>query len=422
MATKQRRVALALSVLAAAGAVGAAGLATAGGAEPDARGAKPAPRSAASVDFRLGAKSRPAIADKRLLRVVATGIGADADKAKQNAFSNAVEQAVGVLVDSETLIRNERIVSDRVLTFTRGYVRDFRVMRSWRQDGVHHARIWALVAVGELSGKLQANRIAVREVPGELLYRQAKLAIRNEAHAAEMFRKAMAEFRMETLLKVDIVGKPRIVAKDETHAKLRVKLKVTSDMEAWQKLSRNLTDLLGRVTDRQVAFSTTRQKRSPASSYYGSLWPVDAKKLAERLKGTGVPLYVLKSANPSASVTQWRAFLVPKPVGAVVRDVEERLYRRVCITFTDAEGNTVEQAKRDFSTGGTSRGKIRLIWWNQLAGPPPYWVGPLMCIPTSPYSMGYTTELAQEEDVEIGLSKLRKVARCVVSIEDKPGK
>jgi hypothetical protein len=63
-----------------------------------------------------------------VLRVVTTGVGVDPDKALLNALSRSIEQAVGVLVDSETLIEQDQIVRDRVLTATRGDLEFYSIL------------------------------------------------------------------------------------------------------------------------------------------------------------------------------------------------------------------------------------------------------------------------------------------------------
>ena len=104
--------------------------------------------SASNMDPRASS-SKPG-SDDRLMDVVATGIGVDADKATQAAFSQAIEQVVGVLVDAETLVKNDQIVRDQVLTFSRGFIQKFQVVRQWQEGGLHYARIKASVETGRL--------------------------------------------------------------------------------------------------------------------------------------------------------------------------------------------------------------------------------------------------------------------------------
>ena len=53
-------------------------------------------------------------------------------------------------------------------------------------------------------------KIAMREVAGDLKSRQFEFDAQNEQQAAEMFSKALAEFDMTKLTKVEILGKPEI--------------------------------------------------------------------------------------------------------------------------------------------------------------------------------------------------------------------
>jgi hypothetical protein len=70
-----------------------------------------------------------------LVAVVATGAGETPDAARQNAFSAAIEQVVGALVDAETIVKNDQVVRDQVLTYSRGYVEEFDVVASWERVG-----------------------------------------------------------------------------------------------------------------------------------------------------------------------------------------------------------------------------------------------------------------------------------------------
>src|SRR5688572_24577930 len=52
---------------------------------------------------------------ERLIKVIVTGVGIDQAQAKANALAKAVEQAVGLMVDADTLIRNDEVLRDKVL-------------------------------------------------------------------------------------------------------------------------------------------------------------------------------------------------------------------------------------------------------------------------------------------------------------------
>ena len=53
--------------------------------------------------------------------ITVTGYGNSKDEALKSAFQNAVEQEVGVLVDSKTVIRNNKLIKNKILTYSNGF-------------------------------------------------------------------------------------------------------------------------------------------------------------------------------------------------------------------------------------------------------------------------------------------------------------
>ncbi|PIQ96415.1 MAG: hypothetical protein COV67_09690 [Nitrospinae bacterium CG11_big_fil_rev_8_21_14_0_20_56_8] len=89
-------------------------------------------------------QSLPAQQDES--RVEASGMGNTDDVALKDAMRNAVEQFLGVLVDSKTMAENFQIVSDKILTASQGYVTDYEIISQSRDaDGMVNMRIKARV-------------------------------------------------------------------------------------------------------------------------------------------------------------------------------------------------------------------------------------------------------------------------------------
>lgn len=78
------------------------------------------------------------------------------DGAIADALRKAVEQAVGTLVASDTLVENFQAVEDRVYTNSQGYVKSYSIISEARSADVYEVRVRALVAAGDLSGDLGA--------------------------------------------------------------------------------------------------------------------------------------------------------------------------------------------------------------------------------------------------------------------------
>ena len=115
-------------------------------------------------DRHPGGKKSAGAALPQAKEVIVTGVGTDPEKAIQNAFSQAIEQAVGVLVDAETVVKNDQLIRDEILTYSRGYMEKYEVVKRWQEDGLHHATIRAVVARDKLVEKLRGMKIAVQEV------------------------------------------------------------------------------------------------------------------------------------------------------------------------------------------------------------------------------------------------------------------
>lgn len=89
--------------------------------------------------------------------VTATGMGPTKSAATNDAQRQAIEQAVGALVDSSTMVQNFQLVEDKILTKSRGFVRSYKVLSEKQaSDGQWEVKIEAVVDQGKLKGDLNA--------------------------------------------------------------------------------------------------------------------------------------------------------------------------------------------------------------------------------------------------------------------------
>lgn len=96
--------------------------------------------------------------------VTAEGVGAviggdraiARDQAIQDALRKAVEQAVGTLVSSETMVQNFQTLSDKIYTQSQGYIQNYQIVSETPGPNVHQVTIRATVALGNLEKDLQA--------------------------------------------------------------------------------------------------------------------------------------------------------------------------------------------------------------------------------------------------------------------------
>lgn len=85
------------------------------------------------------------------------------DTAIADAQRKAVEQAVGVLMSSESLVENYDLVSDRILTQSAGYIQSYTIIAEDQTDTEYRVTIQAVIGTGSLDADLQAIQHLIRQ-------------------------------------------------------------------------------------------------------------------------------------------------------------------------------------------------------------------------------------------------------------------
>ncbi len=86
------------------------------------------------------------------------------DNAIQDALRKAVEQAVGTMVSSETLVQNFQTLNDRIYTQTKGYIQNYRIAGENPGPNLYQVTVQATVAIGDLKKDLEGLGILLGQV------------------------------------------------------------------------------------------------------------------------------------------------------------------------------------------------------------------------------------------------------------------
>ncbi|MGQ9559640.1 MAG: flagellar assembly protein T N-terminal domain-containing protein [Candidatus Oleimicrobiaceae bacterium] len=79
------------------------------------------------------------------------------DRAIDDALRKAVEQALGTYIESETKVQNYQTIDDNILSWTRGYVRNYTLLSDYkRSPELYEVRLKAEVELGELQRDAEA--------------------------------------------------------------------------------------------------------------------------------------------------------------------------------------------------------------------------------------------------------------------------
>ncbi len=124
---------------------------------------------------------------------VAEGTGTDAAAALADAFRNAVRQAVGVYVDSETLTDKEEIVADKVLTFSDAFIVRYEEISRSTDAGLVTIKISAAIQAGKLMTNLREAKVNTLELSGGDLVASALTRKEAKDTAADLLFKKLCE-------------------------------------------------------------------------------------------------------------------------------------------------------------------------------------------------------------------------------------
>ncbi|HUI68646.1 MAG TPA: flagellar assembly protein T N-terminal domain-containing protein [Nitrospirota bacterium] len=86
------------------------------------------------------------------------------DAALEDAQKRAVEQAIGILIDSQTQVENYQLISDKILSQTKGYISRYNVTGETQEGSLLRVRVTAEVSLGKLNDDLSAIGILLGQM------------------------------------------------------------------------------------------------------------------------------------------------------------------------------------------------------------------------------------------------------------------
>ena len=131
----------------------------------------------------------------KLVEVVATGHGSTVREAKKAALRAAVEQVVGTMIDATTLVENDELIEDEILTYAPGMVEKSIDIGEPKksEDGFFTVKIKATVKKGKLEEKLRAASAVSVALDGQDLFARMTAAQDNLADAEAMIEDVLSK-------------------------------------------------------------------------------------------------------------------------------------------------------------------------------------------------------------------------------------
>lgn len=328
------------------------------------------PAAASSGSFSFG---KPKAADPaNLVTVEAKGQGESVEAAKRDAVRNAIKKAVGELVDAKTLVENDELVKDNILTLSNAMVEkaDYGDAKSVG-DGLFEIPVTAVVKKGRLNKELEKIGIATGAVKGDSLAASLFSGKERVANAEKFFGERLKDFPgnvVEAVMLTKDDGSPNIELEDG-HVYANVGLRV--NMENYLEWTRQLQEVLDAVClereSRTLAFAQNDDRRQQLGVPPVGNAKIDAVKRFPKKKvfsstkrdDVGDPCAILVMiATPSSKKVNrgsWPAafYYIDYPIWFAFAKQLDATFPKFCevsVSLKDGDGDPVCSATSNLST------------------------------------------------------------------------
>jgi hypothetical protein len=164
----------------------------------------------------------------KTVTLVANGQGTTQDEAKQVALRNAIEQAFGTFISSNTAILNDALVKDEIVSVSNGNIQKYEVISEvLKPDGMWSNTIKATVSVEKLTSFCESKGVNIEYKGGifAINIKQQVLNEENEIKTVDNLCNVLWEISKKSFDYVIEAGDP--VALDNENKNWKVPLKVT---------------------------------------------------------------------------------------------------------------------------------------------------------------------------------------------------
>lgn len=384
--------------------------------------------------FAVTHKAMAEVAQNQTSQVVAEGLGGTSDESLKDAFRNAVRQVVGAVVDAETLVKNDQIISDKVLTYSDGFVKSYDEISKTQDKGVYRTKIKASVERRSVIAKLKASNIAVKDIDGKGIFAEIVTQLDAEKNAKELMEKTLEGFPLN-VLKVEVVGKPEIVRKDDARATIRLRVKFSVDLDAYKSFSQKCQEVLDKIAkekgDLQIVGKDEIQRWRNAGVYrpfdiaymptknnFGNMvWEV---LVPDAFRGNRPAVALCLTNTEAMDRMEWRYYIVDRSILDLLASRSSNAWlnhernKHSCeLKLHGADGKTVATARFDSSPDPSYGLSTNLIRQPTRHGEF-HTIGPVFLITQS--GTGYTPHFFVMREISLTLEELKAVQRIECKI------
>ncbi len=129
-----------------------------------------------------------------------TGVGVTLNDAKEQAFKQAIENRIGVLVLNDREIQSYRLLKDEILTYSAGYIDDYNIVSQERvsKKWIVTADIW--VSSSKLTGRIISSASSDGRINGKKASDRFNSFVKQKEQADRLTEKVLSGFPENALI------------------------------------------------------------------------------------------------------------------------------------------------------------------------------------------------------------------------------
>ena len=127
--------------------------------------------------------------------IISSGYGMSEKKAIDNAFKSAIQQYVGVIIDSDTQVKNGALIKDEILTASNGYIQRYDILSIINDDGLFEVEIKASVRTQKIFNKVKSLNInTVLFLDGKNKQARVETKLQSKQDISKILFKSLKDF------------------------------------------------------------------------------------------------------------------------------------------------------------------------------------------------------------------------------------
>lgn len=168
------------------------------------------------------------------IKVVVAGTGPEKQKALENAFENAIIEALGTFVSANTIIENDNLIRDEILLYSKGFIKAFKILLSEEvKDGIS-LTISAIVTRNQVYESVKAKGINIKYDPSSMIYKVNEWKILHDREFTMLEKLLDNELRKvhENLYDYTLEAKDAVLKANNYLLPLEVNLKANANLKS----------------------------------------------------------------------------------------------------------------------------------------------------------------------------------------------